>query len=211
MARCEICRLRYDPDSPADRSRHRRVHDALLNGLPYRPARSDRVICEEEGSRVSVVTRDSPVAQRRRAVLAFRTAAREMRYSGSGYTKREPRETDFHAFLLYRGNRLVGLFLLARRSQWVEGVWNEEEPNGLAEVSGWDVQRREQQDGPLWSVDFMWIARKHRRQGYGHLLIQCAGRLLGTPVDQFAWLPPFTPFGKEFIRHVRPTAFRAAK
>lgn len=211
MARCELCRLRYNPQSPADRSRHRRVHDALVNGLPYRPARSDRVISERGGTRVAVVTRDSPFAQRRRAVSAFRAASREMRYTGSGYTKREPKENDSHAFLLYRGNRLIGLFILARRPRWAEGVWNDEEPNGVTEVSGWDMRKREQGGGPLWSVDFMWIARKHRRRGFGKLLLQCAARFLGTTVEEFAWLPPFTPFGKAFIRHVRPEAFEVAE
>jgi GNAT superfamily N-acetyltransferase len=211
MPRCELCRLRYDAESPADRSRHRRVHDALLNGLRYSPTRSDRVISEQDGARFVVVTRDSPIAQRRRAVSVFRVASREMRYSGSGYTKREPKEDDSHAFLLYRGNRLTGLFILARRRGWVEGAWNEQEPNGVAEVSGWDVRERDQGAVSLWSVDFMWIARKYRRQGVGSLLLRCAAGFLGATSEEIAWLPPFTPLGKAFIRHVQPKAFRAAR
>ncbi|MBI5016624.1 MAG: hypothetical protein HZB55_14175 [Deltaproteobacteria bacterium] len=211
MARCELCRLRYDPESSASRSLHRRVHDASLNGLRYPHARSDRVIAERDGSRVAVVPREAPLAQRRRAVAAFRAASREMRYSGSGYTEREPKELDSHAFLLYRGPRLIGLFILARRTRWAEGVWNDEEPNGVADVSGWAVRKREQEDGTLWSVDFMWIARNHRRQGFGRVLLQCAAGFLATAPEEFAWLPPFTRFGKAFIRHVRPTSFRAAK
>lgn len=212
MARCELCRLRYDTDSPEDQARHRRVHDALLRGLRYRLALSDRVICEKDGTRVAVVTRESPVTQRRRAVLAFRLASREMRYSGSGYTKREPKEQDSHAFLLYRGGRLIGLFILAHRDRWTDAAWNEEEPNGTAEVSGWTACRnRNSGGGPLWSVDFMWIARNRRRRGYGRLLLECAGRFLGTPPEEFGWLPPFTSLGKSFIRHVHPEGFRAAR
>jgi hypothetical protein len=204
--------MRYDDASPEDRARHGRVHDALLRGLRYRPARSDRVVCEQGGTRVAVVTGESPVPQRRRAVLAFRLASREMRYSGSGYTKREPKEEDSHAFLLYRGERLVGLFILARRGRWTRAAWNDEDPNGIAEMSGWTVCRERVPDGePLWSVDFMWIARNRRRQGYGRLLLECAGRFLGTPPGEFGWLPPFTPFGKAFIRHVQPEDFLATK
>jgi GNAT superfamily N-acetyltransferase len=211
MARCELCRLRYDPNSPEDCSRHRRVHDASLNGLRYRQTPSDRVIAEKDGWRLSVVARESPFAQRRRAVTAFRMASREMGYSGSGYAKREPKEDDTHAFLLYRGSRLIGLFILAHRARWVEGRWNEEEPTGGSEVSGWDVRTRVRGVEPVWSVDFMWVARKYRRQGQGKLLLQGAADFLGTTVEQFAWLPPFTPFGKAFIRHVQPKEFRAAK
>ncbi|MBI5442859.1 MAG: GNAT family N-acetyltransferase [Deltaproteobacteria bacterium] len=209
MARCELCRLRYDPNSPADRLRHRRMHEALLNGLPYRPARSDRVVFEEDGARVAVVTPESPFAQRRRAVTAFRLASREMRYSGAGYSKREPKEDESHAFLLYRGGRLIGVFILARWTRWVEGAWNQEDPNGVADVSGWEVLRRQAKGEPVWSVDFMWVARNYRRQGWGKLLLDAAARLLGTPVDEFAWGPPFTPVGKAFIRRVRPGSFRA--
>jgi GNAT superfamily N-acetyltransferase len=211
MARCELCRLRFDPNSPEDCARHRRVHDVAVNGLRYRQTPSDRIIAEEDGWRVAVVSRESPFAQRRRAVRAFRIASREMGYSGAGYAKREPKEDDTHAFLLYRGSRLIGIFLLAYRTRWVEGAWNEEEPRGDAEVSGWSVPKRGRGAEPLWSVDFMWIARKHRRQGYGRLLLQRAAHFLGTTVEQFAWLPPFTPFGKAFIRHVRPREFRAAQ
>ncbi len=212
MPRCELCRLRYDAASTEDRARHGRVHDALLRGLRYRPARSDRVVCEQDGTRVAVVARESPVAQRRRAVRTFQLASREMRYTGSGYTKREPKEQNSHAFLLYRRGRLIGLFILARRGRWTEAAWNDEKPNGIAEVSGWTACRnRIPEGGPLWSVDFMWIARDRRRQGYGRLLLECAGRFLGTPPEEFGWLPPFTPFGKAFIRHVQPEEFRAAK
>lgn len=211
MARCELCHLRYDPNSPEDCARHRSVHDVLLNGLRYRRTPSDRVIAEPEGWRVTVVDRDSPFAQRRRAVLAFRAASREMGYSGGGYTKREPKDHDTHAFLLYRGSRLIGLFLFAQRGRWVEAEWNGEEPRGGIEVSGWDVRARARGVDPVWAVDFMWIARKHRRKGCGKLLLRHAAQFLGTTVEQFAWLPPFTPFGKAFIRHVRPTEFRAAR
>lgn len=211
MARCELCRLRYNPNSPEDCARHRRAHDVLLNGLRYRQTPSDRLIAEQDGWRIAVVNHDSAFAQRRRAVLAFRLASREMGYSGAGFAKREPKEDHTHAFLLYRGSRLIGLFLLAQRARWVEGAWNEEEPKGFSEVSGWDIRKRERGSEPLWSVDFMWIARKHRREGYGKLLLQRAARFLETTVEQFAWLPPFTPFGKAFIRHVRPKEFRAAQ
>ena len=212
MPRCTLCRLRYDAASPEDRARHGRVHDALLRGLRYRPAQSDRVVCEQDGMRLAVVTGESPVAQRRRAVLAFRLASREMRYSGSGYTKREPKEQDSHAFLLYRKGRLIGLFILARRDRWTDAAWNDEEPNGIAEKSGWAACRKSiPEGGPLWSVDFMWIARDRRRQGYGKLLLEGAGCFLGARPEEFGWLPPFTPFGKAFIRHVQPEEFRAAK
>jgi hypothetical protein len=134
-----------------------------------------------------------------------------MRYSGSGYTKREPKKHDSHAFLLWQGGRLIGLFVLARRPRWVNAAWNQEEPNGVAEVSGWDVRKGERDSGPLWSLDFMWIVRKHRRQALGRLLLQCAAQFLGITVEELAWLPPFTPAGKAFIRHVQPEMFRAAR
>lgn len=211
MPRCEICRLRYDAKSPEDVLRHRRVHDALLNGFRLVPMRSERVVLEQEGLRIALVTGDSPFSQRRRAVRAFRIASREMGYSGSGFAKSEPEESETHSFLLYRGSRLIGLFLLARRGRWVEGEWNDDEPNGIAEVSGWEIRKRERGTTPLWSLDFMWIARKYRRQGYGRIAIHCAARTLGTTAEELSWLPPFTSFGKAFIRHIQPVAFRAAQ
>ncbi|NTU59689.1 MAG: hypothetical protein HGA98_01370 [Deltaproteobacteria bacterium] len=211
MPRCDVCRLRYDLKSPESVARHLRVHDALVNGFRYGAARSDRIVWAEGGLRIALVTGDSPVPQRRRAVSAFRVASREMGYSGSGYAKREPEEDEAHAFLLYRAGRMIGLFLLARRERWMEGAWNDEEPNGVAEVSGWRADRRERGETPLWSLDFMWIARKYRRQGYGRIVIGAAARTLGTTPEGLAWLPPFTPNGKAFIRHIQPVAFRAAQ
>jgi GNAT superfamily N-acetyltransferase len=211
MALCTLCRLRYDANSPADAKRHQRVHEWTLSGLPYKPIQSDRVVLEEEKARVTVVTRESPLPQRHRAVRAFRLASREMGYTGSGYSVNEPPETDSHAFLLYTRGRLVGLFILARRTRWVEGVWNQEEPNSISDLSGWELQSRPRQSEPVWSVDFLWVVPTLRRQGYGRVVLRAAAAFLATPEDQFAWLPPFTPVGKKFIRQVRPQTFRAAK
>lgn len=210
MARCPRCRLRYNPSSPADQARHRRVHDWTLNGLRCRPSRSERVVLAEKDDRIAVVTADSSLPQRKRAVWIFRLASREMGYTGYGYSLAEPAEHESHAFLLYRAQRLSGLFLFARRP-WVWGEWTEEEPNGLADNSGWVRRSRYPEPEPAWSVDFFWIAPNQRKRGMAAIVLGAAADCLGEAPEAFSWLPPFTALGKPFIRRLHPGLFKVAR
>ncbi|WP_025323595.1 GNAT family N-acetyltransferase [Deferrisoma camini] len=210
MARCRVCHTRYDPDDPADAARHRRLHDRVTRGLPRRPLAGERVLWQGDGLRVTVVVPAAPRAQRRRVEEIARIGAREMGYTGSPYSLREPPELRTHGFLGYRGARLAGVFLLAHRrveavAEWVEG----EEPDGVAPRKGWRV--REPGEGTAWSVDFLWVAPRYRRTGLGRRILTEAARYLGVPLPDLAWYPPFTAVGRRFIPAVSGPTFRVAR
>ena len=195
------CEFPYHPADPAQVRKHDRYHDEVSNGVYARPAKSDEVIWKQGRDRITVMRHRTALrAQRERAWRAAFAANREMRYDGGVYCAEDPPdERDLHVFLPHRGNRIVGLLIMERRTPMWSGTWDEFDES---KASNAEPQSAEQT--PVWSVGFVWVLPRHRREGLARRLVLEGCAFLGAQVEHLGWYVPFMQSGEALVRKLCP-------
>ncbi len=134
---------------------HRIYHDAVINGVPARPLKTERVIWRQEDHRIILVTPLSPKAERVRARNLARLANREVHHDGGIYSENEPPDDrNLHLFLYGVRDRLMALTIFELRDHVCRATWEEydrREPKELEPAP------------PVWSVGFAWLVPPHPR------------------------------------------------
>jgi hypothetical protein len=96
---CPECGFAYVRGISDDEKFHRSYHDQMVNGVPARPMKSEKVIWRRNDDRVIVVRPFSPETQRVRARKLAQVANREMHYDFGLYHENEsPDERDLSKF-----------------------------------------------------------------------------------------------------------------
>ena len=195
--------MAYIRESLEDQRLHRVYHDEVVNGVPTRPVKSEKVIWHDSNGRIVVVTPFSPKAQRVRAQNVARIANREMHYDFGLYHENEPPDSrDLHLFLYCHGSRGVELAMLEKREHICHYTWEEFDRR---------EQKRLEQMAPIWSLAFVWVHRKYRRRGIATTLFDQAIRFLGIGPRNVGVYTPFSDDGERFARSLFPHRFIIAK
>jgi len=202
---CDVCDMRYVPESQDDVLEHDKYHDKVVNGLLAPPLRSDCVVWQHDNERITVVCQSSPREQRDRAEEVGRYARKDTPY-GAEELFDEKREV--RVFLLQKENRVIGFLLMDKRDHVWRANWDELDS---------DKQPKEMLDHPpMWSVCLVWVLKKHRRLGFAKTMLDEALTYLECSLDNIGWYtssspPPFTPSGEAFVRSCCPNEFYIAK
>lgn len=202
MPRCPECGLGYVPEVPEDAKYHRIYHDKKVNGIRYRRAKSEKVIWEEGGLRITVANFFSPMPQRIRAQEVGLLAWDDTEFSFGRYHSREDLDArNIHNFLLYRKNRVIGLLIAERRSYIDRFTWEEYDKAGGQKLT---------ERSPIWSIGYVWILKKHIRKGLARKLVFEAVSSLGTDMQSIGWYVPFTESGRPLVKSLCPDYFWVA-
>lgn len=203
MITCPECQMCYVEGLPDNEKEHNAYHDQVVNGVVARPAKSDHVIWQEGNQRITLVTSYSSRAQRERAEKVASLANLETHYDRGIYHAAEtPDKGNIHLLLYHRGNRVVGLIVLERRPRIWRFRWRGEDKPEWEELQGHE---------PMWSVVFVWVHKKIRRQGVARSLLTEAMRILRIGQQDVAWYTEFSDEGRAFVRSLYPDEFYVAK
>lgn len=194
---CRVCGFMYVSGYDRDMREHRKRHDRFVHGIKAPPLKTDRILHDENGLRITVVTPESPLVQRQRAErVAFR-AKRDTPFDFASYHAKEPEEIEYPCVLLAtRAERAIGYLVLRRYAYFCETTWKEyTNPNrkGLPTL-----------DGERWSVGMVWVLAGNRSQGLATRLLEHAVRFVGIPLSALAWSTPFTEYGERLARRHFP-------
>jgi ribosomal protein S18 acetylase RimI-like enzyme len=195
--------MTYAEDSPEDRRLHRTYHDEIVNGVPARQLKSDKVIWRRGEDCIIVVNAASPRAQRIRAAKVGRVANQETHYDFGVYDEDEPPdEREIHLFVYRSGDRAVGLSILEKRTGICHYTWEEFDKH---------VQKTLEEQEAIWSLAFTWVHKKHRRCGIAKILLVEAARYLGVRVNEVGLYAPLSDDGEAFARSIFREGFLIAK
>jgi len=103
----------------------------------------------------------------------------------------------------YISNRAIALLVLERCSHLWRSTWAEYD----AEVQPPLVSK----EANRWTVSFVWVLPKYRKQGIADRLVRTAASWAKIPVGQFAWHTPFTESGGRLVRRHCPQVFFVGK
>jgi GNAT superfamily N-acetyltransferase len=195
--------MAYIQGLPEDEREHSRWHDHVVNGLPTRPLKSDRVLWEAQGKRITVVIARSPRPQRNRAEAIASLANLETNYNGGIYhAAQQPDDSDIHLFLYHERSRALGLAILEKRSTVWRCRWRNSGPPECEELKGHE---------PMWSVAFLWVHRNVRRTGVARRVLARAMHHLCVSCEHIGWYTPFTDDGRTFVKALCPIEFYVGK
>jgi GNAT superfamily N-acetyltransferase len=176
-----------------------------MHGVAAKPLRSDCVVYADDAVRITLVGPDAPLVQRRRVEKIAGRANWEMRYGFGIYGAAEKGNTELeiHAFVGCRNERAVALVIFERRSHVWVARWDENaEPCDPTKVEN---------AGPKWTVGFIWVLARYRRQGIALRLLEQASRYTRVPVSDLGWYPPLSSGGKALARRICPLQFFIGK
>jgi len=203
MVICPVCGMGYVEGLPEDEKAHRAYHDPIANGVSGAPVKSDKVIWNGLGDRITVVTGNSRLPQRIRAQKVGKVANAEMHHTGGIYCATEwPDDRDIHLFLYYVRNRIVGLAIFERRRHLWLGTWTNK--------VGYQTKELEECPG-IWSLGILWVHKKHRRRGIARRLFEEGIAHLGVDRRSVGFYEPFSTDGEAFVRSLCPLEFLIAK
>jgi len=191
---CE-CGLTYSDKWPPDVRRHRREHDEYLHGVPGKPLSDDEVLDPNPECRIIVVRPNSSRRQHDRVERVASRANSEMRYDFGIYhtCEREAHhQFGMHPLLAWRDNRAIGFLLLERRSHVGEWRWADECPEGIPLI----------ETSARWTIGFVWVLRKFRRQGVARRMLSNASRFCGTQIADLCWYWPLSDDGEALAKSV---------
>jgi len=195
--------MAYVEGLPNNERQHRQYHDRVVNGLRARSLKSDCAIWQASEQRITVVTAHSPSAQRDRAETIASLANLDTGYNGGIYhAAQQADDRNVHLFLYHKRNRALAITIIERRST----VWRCRWGNGSQPESE-ELQDHE----PMWSVGFVWVHRKARREGVARRVLAEALRHLGVSLERVGWYTPFTNNGRAFAKAMCPDEFYVAK
>lgn len=186
--------MMYVEESSEDRRLHRVHHDQIVNGVPARTLKSEKVAWRQGEDRIIVVTAASPKRERTRAAKVGRVANQEMHYDFGVYNENEPPDDrDIHLFVYCSDDRAIGLSILERRTGVCHYTWEEVENH---------VEKTLEEQHAIWSLVFTWVNKKHRRRGIAKILLMEAVRYLGVQIHDIGLYTPFSNDGEAFARSI---------
>lgn len=196
--------MTYAEELAEDRREHRKHHDTVVNSVPSRKRKSDRVIWECGAARVlAICHRVASLNDRRRAERVAQLAHRDTSFDFAAYHAGDSDDgRDPHVFLLEVNKRLVGVLVAERREYVQRFTWGE-----YGQPTGGPLPKVD----PVWSICMVWIHRKHRRQGFATILVNEAFEFLGTDLTTIGWYTPFTESGRALAKRLYPASFLVAK
>jgi hypothetical protein len=195
--------MTYAEDSSEDRRLHRTYHDEIVNGVPARQLKSDKIIWRRGEDCIIVVNAFSPRVQRIRAAKVGRVANQETHYDFGLYDEDErPDGREIHLFLYRSGDRAVGLSILEKRSGICHYTWEEYDRH---------VQKTLEKQEPIWSLGFTWVHKKHRCRGIAKIVLVEAVRYLGVRINYVGLYTPLSDDGEAFARSVFREGFLIAR
>lgn len=196
--------MAYAEELPGDRREHRKHHDSVVNGIPSRKLKSDRVVWEGGPVRLLVVRhRVASLNDRRRAEKVAQLARLDTSFDFAVYHAGDSDDgRDPHVFLLEVNQRLVGVLVAERREYVQRFTWSE-----YGRPTGGPLPKGD----PIWSICMVWVHRKHRQQGFGANLVTRATEFLGTSLTAIGWYTPFTDSGRALAQSLCPESFLVAK
>ena len=206
--KCE-CGMRYVPENRQDVRAHRQHHDEWVNGEKAGPLKSDEEIYHQGGFRVTLVGPTAPFVQHNRARKVALRANLETRFDFGVYHQSE--KLDEHAFLGHHGSRATALLIMERRSHIWRAAWADMNlvKQGSILYNGdpnWEPEKISD-DADWWTVCYAWMLSKYRGQGLATQLLECAAHWVDVPIQELAWLAPFTEPGMHFIKRHCPDEF----
>lgn len=224
IMKCLDCGYDGPERTPADRKRHRAIHDMALHGIPDDPltALSEKVIwpkIEKKASpfakketgqkddpnpweifpppKITVITPYSSLKQRKLARTVARFANREMNYDGGIYNEYEQHDKrNLHLFLYAEKGRFLGLAKFELRSNILRYTRDEFDRRIKKDDSAWEREE------PIWSVGFIWTHQKHRRHTVAQKLVMEASNHLQVPLEQLGLYAPLSPSGEQLAREL---------
>ena len=200
---CKTCNFAYVPDLPEDVKIHRKRHDESVNGIKAPARKNDNTLWSKNQYRITIANQLSPKYQRVRAEKVARLGNRETRYDFPPYTADEPFDDKIvHLFVLFHRSRAVGILVLSRREDIWGGKWEDIEQR--------KVQKLEKHV-PLWTVDFIWVLKKHRGYKLAKKLIKTAANHFEFEVENIGWYPPFSNGGKFLSKSICPNYIYIAR
>ena len=201
--KCPDCGLGYVPDVFEDTRFHKKYHDEIVNGLPAKRAKNDRIIWEDSPLRITLVNYNSPLSQKKRAEMVAIIARKDTPFDFASYHASEPfDDRNVHVFLLYLHNRIIGLTVIEKRSNIWKCTWKQyesREPEILTSHPS------------IWSIGFVWIHRRYRRKGLARQIVKEAASFLATDMQSIGWYTGFTESGEALIRRLCPDHFYIAR
>jgi ribosomal protein S18 acetylase RimI-like enzyme len=194
--------MSYVRGIPSNDHDHKAFHDPIVHGLYARPLKSDRTIWQDADRRITVVTPNSPPAQRSRAAKVSSMVNHNTEYDGGIYDGSDvPERLNLHIFLYHDGNRVRGFMMLAK----MDAVWRCRWDNNPSEYEKLVCPQ------PMWSVMFIWVHQALRHKGVAKRLFNEATRHLSIPADKIGWYTPFSSEGQAFAKSLYPDEFYIAK
>ena len=137
------------------------------NRLSVKPPCTNEILYRTTDLHISVVRSSSCKAQKNLANIKVSVANQDTPFDPLYFDFTGDDPTRPHVFLLYLGNRIIGLLAV----QWKECVrkvpWNS---------AGQPNIREHKAVGPRWSVRLIWVAELKRRKGYARRLLTIASR-----------------------------------
>ena len=200
---CPECNMAYAEYLPEDRKQHRIYHDQIVNGVPAPHLKSDVIIWRINEDRIIAVNSYSPMPQRVRASKVGSAANQEMHYDGGIYSRNErPDERNIHLFLYCSKKRAIGLAKLEKRSFIVKYTWEEYDKN---------IQKEMIESDSIWSLGFIWVHKKHRKNGIAKTILTEAISYLGVSISGIGLYTPLSEEGEHFAKSIFPVSFLIAK
>jgi len=193
----------YVDEIPEDRRLHKTYHDRIVNGVPARLLKTEKVVWKNGRDRIIVVTALSPKWERVRVANVCRAANLEMHYDFGIFNEYEPiDERDIHLFIYCSGFRAIGITILEKRTGVCYYSWEEYDNR---------VQKTLIEQEAIWSLGFTWIHKKHSLRGIAKILLTEALSYLDVKLDKIGIYTPLSSDGEAFIRSISRNGFMIAK
>lgn len=176
---------------------HRRRHDRFVHGIKAPPLKTDRVLVDENGLRITVVTPLSPLIQRERAAKVALRAKRDTPFDFASYHASETEDDERpRVFLATRRDRAIGFLILRFKTYFCETTWDEfTQPNRSSLPTLY---------GERWAVGMIWVLAAERQRGLATQLLMRGVQFVGIPLQELAWSVPFTEYGERLARRHFP-------
>lgn len=182
VRRCKACGASYCLDEVKEVAKHKKCVEKLHKGFVSGRIPSDILIWEEPRFWITVVVHNDTVSVQRKRVERISKLGNG---SINDFTYWYPesnkwdRKLNLHSFLLYTKNRLIGVITFAQRR----------------EIS-------DEFENLIWVVEFLWVAKNHRREGYAKSLLSQSIHYLNVKMDDLQWSPMLSSEGKLFANSV---------
>lgn len=197
MVFCPVCKLSYSEDDLNDKLLHEKRHDAVLNGAKCTDLSKTDIIWNYKNMSIIVVCPKSLLLLKQAAALSSCTANIEMRYDRPMYDESEiANEFDKRIFLLLKNDRIIGHSIFEKRRFTYRFSWD-----GLIQ------SEYIPELNPIWTVCFIWIHQKFRKNGHAQILISVFIDYFCIKNHTFAWDSPFSSSGSKFVKSWFPENF----
>jgi GNAT superfamily N-acetyltransferase len=206
---CTECNLSYVVGLEEDERKHAYHHDRAVNGVPSERLPEEPVIWEDGDFRITAFAHNNSVQRVRHLAQEVSSMFNmETHFSFGIYDENEEGDEDSrnaHVFLLHHQDRVVGFLLLERQAS----VWRI--PWSVYDSDGVDYDKYGLPDHPpMWSICFVGVLKKWRRQRLATLMIREALIFLGETLHSVGWHTPFKRSGKALCQSLCPEEFYVA-